>query len=127
MKVLVRQISTELYWNSKTRWVQEQEAEAFADSGQAILFCVQRDMRDVHVVLRFGDPGMDVVLHPFGEGGQEPTSQELVQQSQNLKAKRKTIADGTRALLATVLQAIAQVKERKKQIPFERKRIGKEE
>lgn len=103
MKVLVRQISTGLYWNSKTGWVQAQDAEAFANSSDAIQHCTSRDMRDVHVILRFGDPRYDLALHPFGEAGHEPSSKELIEQS--------------RDLLAATHQTIAEAKERKKRRP----------
>ena len=127
MKILVRQISSGLYWNGETRWGQEQEAQVFADSGEAILFCIKREMRDVHVVLSFGDPSLDVVLHPFGERGHEATSKELVEQSQTLGLKNKTMTARAKALLAGMLQSVAAMKERKKkQHAFQRKQIGEE-
>ena len=115
----MRRISTGLYWNGKTGWGQAQDAEIFADSGKAILFCIEEDMRDVHVVLDFDDPKYDVVLHPFGEMGHEPTSHELVEESRRLKAASKEMSERAKALLADALQSIAAIKERKKSRPFD--------
>jgi hypothetical protein len=126
VKVLVRRISTGLYWNSKNGWVHAQEAEVFADSGKAILHCVEKEMRDVHVILDFDDPKYDVVLHPFGETGHELTSRELVEESRRLKVTSKEMSERAKALLAGALQSIAAMKEGKKKRPFSGKQPGGE-
>jgi hypothetical protein len=101
--------------------VQAEEAEAFANSGVAILECINRQMRDVHVILSFDDSKYDVVLHPFGEAGYEPTSRELVERSRELKEKSAEMSRRMKALLAGAHQTIAALKERKKQQAFKRK------
>jgi hypothetical protein len=61
----------------------------------------------------------NVVLHPFGEMGHEPTSHELVEESRRLKAASKEMSERAKALLADALQSIAAIKERKKSRPFD--------
>jgi hypothetical protein len=126
VKVLVRRISTGLYWNSNLGWVQAEEAEAFANSGVAIMECINRDMHDVHVILSFDDPKYDLLFHPFGETGHKPTSGELIERSRELKEKSKDIREKTKALLAGAHQTLAAFKERKKQRAFKRKSGTKE-
>jgi hypothetical protein len=121
VKVLVRRISTGLYWNSNLGWVQAEEAEAFANSGVAIMECVNRRMRDVYVILSFDDSKYDIVLHPFGETGHGPTSRELIEQSHELKEKSKGISQRVKVLLAGAHQTIAALKELRKQRTFKRK------
>lgn len=118
MKVLVRQIATGLYWHRETGWVQAQDAEVFTDSGQAISYCIEKGIRDVHVILDFGDPKYDVVLHPFGEKGHEPTTRELIDASQALTAKSNEAARRSKGLLAGLLETVAELKERKKRFRF---------
>ncbi len=108
--------------------MQAQDAEVFHDSGTALLYCIKNEMRDVHVILSFGDPRYDVVLHPFGEKGNEPTATELIERARELKEKSKGITkaskEGTqqmRDLLASAHQTLAELKERKKKVPFKRK------
>jgi len=125
VKVLVRQISTGLYWKSGTGWVAACDGEVFADSAVALLYCVANEMRDVHVVLSFDDPRYDVVLHPFGEKGNELTTGELIDRGEQLKKQSDAATAVTRQnvqqmkdLLAGAEQSAAAMKERKKQIPF---------
>ena len=82
-------------------------------------------MRDVHVVLSFDDPSYDVVLHPFGEKGNELTTGELIDRGEQLKKQSDTVTavsrqnvQETKDLLAGAEQSVAAMKERKKQIPF---------
>ena len=121
----MRQISTGLYWKSETGWVEACDAEVFADSAVALLYCISNEMRDVHVVLSFDDPRYDVVLHPFGEKGNELTTGELVERSERLKKQSDAVmavshqrAQETKDLLAGAEQSAAAMKEQKKQIPF---------
>ena len=125
MKILIQQISTSLFWNNG-EWVADREdAEAFAHSFDAVQYCVEREMRDVYIVLSFGHSRFDVVLHPFGPMGHEPTSRELLEQSQRLKARSKAVKERSkqnliemRAFLAALHQTVAAMKERKKRVPF---------
>jgi hypothetical protein len=127
VKVLVRQISTGLYWRTGRGWVQAEEAEIFVDSASAVVFCVGQGIRDVHVILSFDDPRFDVVMRPFGEKGHALTARELVDESQALTDKAKETSAKTKALLAGAHETLAELKERKKQRPFKRKRIGEKE
>ena len=124
--MLVRQISSGLYWNRNTGWGAVDEAHAFSNSGEAILHCIESNVRDVHVILDFGDPAYDVVLHPFGENGHEPSSHELLEGSRQLKVKNAELAARTKALLAGAHQTIAEIKERKKRRPFKPKPAAEE-
>jgi hypothetical protein len=127
VKVLVRQISTGLYWKSGVGWVQAEQAEVFKDSSSALLYCVREQMRDVHVILSFDDPRYDIVMCPFGRNGNRATSDELAARSRALKAESKELNDRTKDLLAGGHQTLAEFKERRKRRPFKRKRIAGEE
>jgi hypothetical protein len=123
VKVFIQQLFSGLYWKTGTGWVRgQEEAEAFDSSNKAIILCIQREMRDVRIVLGFGDPKYDAVLHPFGLRGNQPTSGELVDQSRETQAKAKSLRERAKALLAGAHQSIAALKERKKKIPFKRKK-----
>lgn len=100
----------------------QEEAEVFDSSNKAIILCIQREMRDVRIVLSFGDPNYDAVLHPFGLRGNQPTSGELVDQSRETQAKSRTLRERARALLAGAQQSIAGMKEIRKRAPFKRKK-----
>ena len=128
MRALIQQISSELYWKTGTGWVKEREqAEGFGTSNVAILFCVATDMRDTRIVLSFGDPKLDVLLHPFGEQCYQPTSQELIDQNRVTKEKSRDLRERLRAVLAGVLQTVAAMKERRKQAAFKRKELSDDE
>jgi hypothetical protein len=127
VKVLVRQISTGLYWRTGRGWVQAEEAEVFVDSASAVVFCVGQGMRDIHVILSFDDPRFDVVMRPFGDKGNAQTTRELVDESRALTDKAKETTGKTKALLAGAHQTLAELKERKKPRPFKRKQIEEKE
>jgi hypothetical protein len=127
VKVLVRQISTGLYWKSGTGWVQADEAEVFNDSSVALLYCIREGIRDVHVILSFDDSRYDLVMRPFGEKGNERTSRELVDETRSLTKKSKEVSARTKALLAGAHQTLAELKERRKGRPFKRKPIADSE
>jgi len=84
-------------------------------------------MRDTRVVLSFGDSTLDILLHPFGERGYEATSQELIAQSLTTKEKSRSLIQAVKAALAGVLQTVAAMKERRKQMKFERKEVGEDD
>jgi hypothetical protein len=127
MKVLVRQIPTGLYWKSGRGWVQADEAEVFENSSSAVLHCIREEMRDVQVILSFDDPRYDVVLCPFGKNGDEQTSRELMDETRSLTKKNKEISERTMALLAGAYETIAELKERRKERPFNGRPIGEGE
>ena len=128
MRALIQQIHSGLYWKTGIGWVKDrQEAEGFATSNAAILFCVATEMRDTRIVLNFDDPKLDIFLHPFGERGYEPTTQELIGQSLARKQKSNSLTKNVKAALAGILQTIAAMKERRKQLKFKRKNVGEEE
>jgi hypothetical protein len=120
VKVLVRQISTGLYWNRENGWGQSRKADVFQDARAALRYCIQKGMRDIHLVLRFDDPRYDMVRWPFGEEGNELTSQELVGQTQALRQRSKGLRGQAKVLLAGVEQTVAQLKEQRKRLPFKR-------
>ncbi len=127
VKILVRQISTGLYWNTEKGWGQSRKADVFQDAGAALRYCIHKGMRDVHLVLRFDDPRHDMVRWPFGEKGNELTSQELVGQTRALTKKSKELSGHAKVLVAGVEQTVAQLKEHRKQGPFKRKTIAESE
>jgi hypothetical protein len=128
LRALIQQIPSGLYWKTGSGWVREREqADGFVTPDAAILFCIGTEMRDTRIVLTFGDPNLDIILHPFGECGYQPTSQELVRQSRAMKEKSGSLAQRIKATLAGVLQTIAALKERKKQTTFKRKQVGDDE
>jgi hypothetical protein len=127
LKVFIQQLFSGLYWKTGSGWVRRQEeAEVFDSSNKAIILCIQREMRDVRIVLNFGDPKYDAVLHPFGLRGNQPTSGELVDRSRETKERARTLRERAKALLAGAQQSIAVMKEIKKRTPFKRKKPGEQ-
>jgi hypothetical protein len=88
LRALIQQIPSGLYWKTGTGWVKDRDqAEGFGSADAAIFFCLGTEIRDTRIVLAFGDPKFDVLLHPFGEGGHQFTSRELIDQSRATKEK----------------------------------------
>jgi hypothetical protein len=100
LRALIQQISSGLYWKTGTGWVKEREAaEEFGSSNAAVLFCVATEMRDTRVILNFGDPKLDIVLHPFGEQGHQRSGQEVIAQSHASKEKSRSLVSRVKAVL----------------------------
>ena len=128
LKALVQQISSGLYWKTGIKWVEDREnAEKFATSNAAILFCLATDMRDTRIIMSFGDPTLDATLYPFGEQGHGRTTRELIDESRTMKEKSRTLSGRVKAILATVLQTMATIKERRKATRFQRKKVSNDD
>lgn len=63
MKVVLRDDRNGLYFKSPTQWAANpREAFDFLGTGQALQAAEDSSLKDVQVVLSFGDPRHDVVL-----------------------------------------------------------------
>jgi len=96
----------------------------FGTSNAAILFCLATEMRDTRIIMNFGDPTLDVILHPFGEQGQGSTTQELIDRSRATTERSRTTKGRIKAVLAALLQTIAAIKERRRATNFQRKKVS---
>ena len=66
MKVFIQHAVTGLYFKDRKVWVKEQgEALSFNGSLAAIDFCLENQIKEVLIRLRFGDPQYDIELRPF--------------------------------------------------------------
>jgi hypothetical protein len=126
MQVFIQQLASGLFLDAKARWVKSaEEAQAFEDSTAAINCSVERGIRDVRLVLRFGDPRYDVLLHPFGRDGKQPTEAELHGQRRELMGEHHELMEQGRALLADLDRIRAEGKERRKAYPFKPESVRK--
>ena len=63
MKVLLRNEQSGLYFQAPSKWASvPSEARDFYGTGQALQAAHDSQLKDVQVVLSFGDPHLDVVL-----------------------------------------------------------------
>ncbi len=63
MRILVQNCQTKYFLQSRTAWVaHEKEAMKFDSSSQALFFCLQHHIGEVHILLKFGEPQYDVCL-----------------------------------------------------------------
>jgi len=77
MKVFIQHAVTGLYFKSRKAWVKDEaDARCFDGSLTAIDFCLENKIKEVLILLRFGDPQYDIQLRPFnkqlGDGEDAP-------------------------------------------------------
>jgi hypothetical protein len=110
MKVLIQRIVDELFLKTESVWVSmKDEARDFGNCTPAVDFCVEHELKDVRLCLSFGDAQYDLFLNVF-----RADTKALVRADRDLRAARKD------ALPQPVDVRQAEMKERKKQIPFKR-------
>jgi hypothetical protein len=123
VKILIQKIATGLFLNSDGKWGDSRdEARVFDRVPAAIEFCLTKGLANVRLILAFGDPRLDLVIQVFGDGSEELRKplRKGVQESRELKVRNRE--------LRTALDGkMAEQKEKKKQIPFNRKSVGKNE
>ena len=72
MDILVQQVASGCFWDSK-QWVPEiHSARRFSSSAEAIEFCIKLRWRGVRLVLRFDDAQDDIYLKPFRDRSLPP-------------------------------------------------------
>jgi hypothetical protein len=124
MKLIVQQRQRRLYLRQNGQWTAiRSKAAEFNTVVEAIMFCIHCQARDIRLVGR-NEAGVEIYMYPFG--GDPMVKRELkvlrksIKESHRLKAER-------RAIQARIDSLMAEGKEKKKQIPFKRGRIGEEE
>ena len=66
MRVFIQRSRDGLFLKAENVWVDsKQEALAFSESTLAIYYCVERQLRDVRILLSFPDPQYDLALEVF--------------------------------------------------------------
>jgi hypothetical protein len=111
VKVFIERFEDGLFFKAEGVWVSEKEAaKDFVTCTPAIDCCMKHGIRHVRLLLTFGDPKYDLRMESF-----RVETRELVKQNRELRAQMN-------ALLQQVDVTQAEMKERKKQMPFKRAR-----
>ena len=75
MKTLLQQTGTGLFRCPDGTWTaDEAKALVFESSLMALDYCVQNEIRDAEIAVRFEDRRFDVKLRPFGPPRSEPSA-----------------------------------------------------
>jgi hypothetical protein len=124
MKLIVQQRQRRMYLRQNGQWTAiRSKAAEFNTVVEAIMFSIHCRARDIRLAGR-NEAGVEIYIYPFG--GDPVVKRELkmlrrsIKESHRLKAERRVIQGQIDSLMA-------EEKEKKKQIPFKRERIGEEE
>lgn len=89
---------------SQTReWVAEQgRARAFKNTLEAIRYCVEQQIRDVRIVMSYGDPRFDLHFYPFKARETMEETANLRERSEELKVIQSDLVDQVKIALADI-------------------------
>ena len=72
MKIILQDRRSHLFYQGSARWGDSPAAAYdFGSSPAALDFCLENNVRDVEIVLKFPEPKYDMRLHPFAPHVQE--------------------------------------------------------
>jgi hypothetical protein len=109
VKVFIQRAEDGLFLKAEGVWVSEKEAaKDFRNCTAAIDHCVEHQITEVRLLLTFGDSKYDLPMEIF-----RAQTRALVKTNRELRARKD-------ALLQQMDVRQAEMKERKKQIPFKR-------
>jgi hypothetical protein len=112
VKVFIQKSEDGLFLKADGVWVSEKEAaKDFVNCTPAIDYCVEHKIKDVRLLLSFGDNQYDLPMEIF-----RAETRTLVKTNRELRARKE-------ALLRQIDVRQAKAKERKKVIPFNRKGV----
>jgi len=113
LKVFIQTSTDGLFLKGEGVWAAlKEEALDFKNCTPAIDFCVKHSLRNVRLWLSFDDPKYDFPMEIFRA------------ETAILMRRNEALREKGRALQAQVDQIGAEVKERKKQLPFRKADIG---
>jgi len=124
MNVLVQHLDSGLYLAPEANWVNLQQCPlVFRNAVEAITYCIRHSLRKVRLVSNAGLAERETYLYPFGEDPGIKAERKKLRRS--LAASRRLKQD-QRMLQVRMDMLVAQTKESKKQIPFNRNHVALE-
>lgn len=122
MNVVIQHTETKLYLAPNGSWVKlNADPAQFANAVEAISFCIHRGQRLVRLVNNPGELDLERYLYPFGDDPAVKAERKKLRRS--LKESRR-LKQQKRTLLAHIDMLQAETKERRKQLPFNRKPVS---
>ena len=118
MTVFIQKLGSKLFINAGSAWEAESEAYDVRTPGFAIDFCMMRALREVRVIVNWGDPKQSMFLDVHGTNG------ESLRTSMSENLELRTRHEELRRELDV---ARAESKEQKRKFPFRRKRVADEQ
>ena len=116
MKVFIQRSQDGLFLKTKAVWVNsKRDARDFRNCAEAIDYCVKAGLTDIRLCLSFGDSKYDLYLDVF-----RAETQALVRFNRDLQAQQ-------RLLKQKLDRTASELKERKKQLPFNRNKTEQKE
>src|SRR5206468_11734325 len=94
MKALLQQQGTGFYVGATAPLVlHKEEARLFANSVEAVDYCVAEGIADVEVILEFSDAKYNVVLRPFGHPETPVRSRQFASNAERLACLQDEIRE----------------------------------
>jgi hypothetical protein len=116
MNVLIQNESTGEYYGAEGQWVDgEKHAQIFNSTTAALHYCLERDCRDILLVVRFGNSSLNFEIAPFkGEPAGKATSYSAFAKVVVESARNLILRKQARKLWREIDSIINEGKERRK-------------
>ena len=118
MTVFIQDLRSKLFLNAASGWEAKGEAYDFRTPGSAIDLCMMRGLREVRVIVNWGDPEQSIFLEVHG------TNAASLRTAMHENLELRTRQEELRRELDV---ARAEGKEQKRKYPFRRKRVADEQ